>query len=134
MEYLKVAGKALSKRRFQLFRGRNHKDESNNTVLDANIGKVNSTGGRKGSVFSCTEEDGVVRVKIVVKKGELKQLLEAMRGANNNAYDQSLSAPILSVKERLILLRKKHLSIANAVNENSRNFWSPALQSIPEEL
>ncbi|KAJ7967121.1 VWFA domain-containing protein [Quillaja saponaria] len=130
MEYLKVAGKATAKKGFRLFRAQNHKNESNN-VLDATA-KVNGSGG---GVVSCTEEEGMVRMKIVVKKGELKQLLEAMRsGANNNSY-RSSSAPSLSLEERLILLSQNHLARANnAKKENSRNCWSPALQSIPEEI
>lgn len=91
-----------------------------------------------GGIVSCVEEDGVVRMKIVVKKQDVKQMLQVMSGSDDhhhhkiNAHRSSIS----SAEQRLNLLRKKHLLRLDVAKKNrsSSSSWSPALQSIPEEV
>ena len=140
---LKVVGNASLKRGFRFFRARKDQKNTNKDILEA-IAKA-SDGGRRRAVVSCTEEDngnGVVRMKIVVKKSDLKQLIEAMNGGGGGGdeeeeepYRPSYSLSV--VEQRLIMLRKKHIARANVAvknNRNSRKCWSPMLQSIPEEF
>lgn len=91
-----------------------------------------------GGVVSCIEKDGVVRMKIVVKKQDLRQMLEVMGGGDcggkSRALLQPSIMPSLSAEQRLNLLQKKHDLRANTTKESSSSSWSPALQSIPEEL
>ncbi|RDX94328.1 hypothetical protein CR513_23296, partial [Mucuna pruriens] len=75
-----------------------------------------------GRLVSCTEEEGgVVRMKIVVRKSELKQLMEVMCGVKS-------TMSVSSVEQRLNLLwNKKYAST------HRHNCWTPVLQTIPEE-
>ncbi|RZB89561.1 Polyamine transporter PUT1 [Glycine soja] len=120
--------KAASLRRgYELLKG--HQKQKKNRlakgVLESNI--VNPKGNGGVGVVSCTEEvGGVVRMKIVVRKSELKQLVEVMNGGVKSTMSVSCS-----VEQRLNLLRKKkYLSRANG---NHQKCWSPVLQSIPED-
>ncbi|KAJ6927483.1 hypothetical protein NC651_011509 [Populus alba x Populus x berolinensis] len=120
-------GKASPKRDFRaLLRGRNHRSLKSN--LTESIGQVNG-----GCVVSHTNENGFVRMKLVVRKQDLKQMLEVMRGGKSNANQASYS-PVssLSLEQRLNLLRRKHLSRSNSAKGSCRRSWTPALQSIPE--
>ncbi|PON89926.1 hypothetical protein TorRG33x02_142120 [Trema orientale] len=116
----------------RLHRARNHQKNINtrsNLLLDA-IAKSNG-------VVSQTEEDGVVRMKIVVRKQDLKQMLEVMGGnkQGNGSNNPSSFSPSFSAEQRLSLLRKKHVLMrANLAKQSRRSSWSPVLQSIPEEL
>ncbi|KAI4297806.1 hypothetical protein L6164_037671 [Bauhinia variegata] len=83
--------------------GRNQKKTSNSVVADS-ITKVNG-----GGIVSCKEEAGVVRMKIVVRKSDLKQLIQAMSSGNVKPF-------------------------CVTVKGNRHNAWCPALQTIPEEL
>lgn len=119
--------KAASLRRgYELLKG--HQKQKKNRlakgVLESNI--VNPKGNGGVGVVSCTEEvGGVVRMKIVVRKSELKQLVEVMNGGVKSTMHVS------SVEQRLNLLwKKKYLSRAKG---NPQKCWSPVLQSIPEE-
>lgn len=118
-----------------------HQRNGRSNMLEA-IAKVNGgVSQREG------DGNGVVRMKILVKKQELKQMLEAIvEGSSKNykvvnaANNQTSSTqPLMSVEQRLNLLRKKHLfTKANKAKQQMKNrrcsSWSPALQSIPEEL
>ncbi|KAK7280596.1 hypothetical protein RJT34_25661 [Clitoria ternatea] len=115
-----------------------------------NRGKHVLEGVQKGGfgvgVVSCREEDnrGVVRMKIVVRKSELKQFVEVINGAHKSSSLSSLNVSNLSsssVEQRLNnLLRKKYVSsrakpaLNNTGNTHNHKCWSPVLQSIPEEL
>jgi len=90
-------------------------------------------------IVSCVEEDGVVRMKIVVKKQDVKQILQVMRddhkSSNAHHHDRSSPPPSSSAEQRLNLLRNKYLLRSVDVAKESRSCsWSPALQSIPEEV
>ncbi|KAL3597529.1 hypothetical protein D5086_009166 [Populus alba] len=83
-------GKASPKRDFRaLLRGRNHRSLKSN--LTESIGQVNG-----GCVVSHTNENGFVRMKLVVRKQDLKQMLEVMRGGKSNANQASYS-PVIFV-------------------------------------
>ncbi|EOX97571.1 Uncharacterized protein TCM_006557 [Theobroma cacao] len=117
-----MEGKASPKREFKQVRSRNQKALRSN-LLEA-IAEANG-----GGVVSHINEDGVVRMKIVVRKQDLKQMLGMINGGGRISSNQS---PSPSVEERLNLLRRKHLMRSNAVKKSPRP-WSPELQSIPEE-
>ncbi|MBA0649517.1 hypothetical protein Goklo_017073 [Gossypium klotzschianum] len=132
-----MEGKASPKREFKQSKSRNQKSltrSSNNSYLLEAI--ANASNNRGGGVVSHIHENGALRVKIVVKKQDLRQMLGIINGGtgknNNNYYFQS-SPPSISVEERLNLLRKKQLLRSNAIKKKSRHCWSPELQSIPEE-
>lgn len=76
-----------------------------------------------GGVVACSEEvDGVVRMKIVVKKSDLKDLIQALDGGH--------PSPVTAEQRLKALMRRKH----NAMKANNihHSCWTPALQSIPE--
>ncbi|OAY52280.1 hypothetical protein MANES_04G070500v8 [Manihot esculenta] len=128
MELRVAEGKASSpKREIRSLRARNHRSLRNNLL--ESIAQANG-----GSVVSQVNEDGVVRMKLLVRKQDLRQMLEVMRGHGKNiSQQQSFSS--LSVEQRLNLLRKKQLLRANAAaKESRRRSWTPQLQSIPEEF
>ncbi|KAJ0010639.1 hypothetical protein Pint_33790 [Pistacia integerrima] len=103
-------------------------------VMEA-ISQVNGYGGV--NVVSQANKGGVVRMKIVVEKEELKQMIDMMRGSENNAHGLPSSLPSPSpVERRLHLLKSRHLlRVNNSSKENQRgHVWHPVLQSIPEDL
>lgn len=84
-----------------------------------------------GRVTSREEENGVVRVKIVVSKQELRQMVAWTSQKRSNASHPSMAAPP-NFEQLLHVLRKRHMKRAEAGKE-PRGEWRPALQSIPEE-
>ncbi|MBA0799297.1 hypothetical protein Gohar_009823 [Gossypium harknessii] len=132
-----MEGKASPKREFKQSKSRNQKSltrSSNHSYLLEAI--ANASNNRGGGVVSHIHENGALRVKIVVKKQDLRQMLGIINGGtgkNNNNYYYQSSPPSISVEERLNLLRKKQLLRSNAIKKKSRHCWSPELQSIPEE-
>ena len=103
----------------RLFRARGRKNAKASNLLEA-IAKVS----REGTGFvSQNEEDGVVRIKMVVKKTDLAQVLEAMAGGG-------VAPASVSVEQRLAIMRRKQFLRAKLAAAT----WSPALQSIPEEI
>lgn len=117
---MELKGASL-RRGYELLKGQ--KQKKNRLAKESNIVPK----GKGNGVVSCTEEvGGVVRMKIVVRKSELKQLVEVMNGGVKSKMSVSCS-----VEQRLNLLRKKkYLSRANG---NHQKCWSPVLQSIPED-
>lgn len=132
-----MEGKASPKREFKQSKSRNHKSltrSSNNSYLLEAI--ANASSSREGGVVSRIDENGALRLKIVVRKQDLKQMLGIINGGtgkNHNYCCYQSSPPSFSVEERLNLLRKKQLLRSNAIKKKSRHCWSPELQSIPEE-
>ncbi|KAL7156378.1 hypothetical protein ABFS83_02G005400 [Erythranthe nasuta] len=116
--------KSSSQRReFRFSRsGRNQKAAASN-ILEA-IAEI--SGGEMAAA-----EDG--RMKIMVKKEDLKQVLEAIRDGRGLGRRTSASPPPVSLEQRLNLMRRRQiLRAANQVKGRSRGSWMPALQSIPE--
>lgn len=132
-----ISGNASLRRGFGFFRVPNSKKStSKHHLLEAMVRKENDNGSL--GVVSCTEEDGgVVRMKIVVKKSDLKQLVEVMSGVKGEALHgptiSSVAVPSSTVEQRLNLLWKKHQSGAKPLKRNSHKCWSSTLQCIPEE-
>ncbi|KAL7118494.1 hypothetical protein ACP275_02G005300 [Erythranthe tilingii] len=116
--------KSSSQRReFRFSRsGRNQKSAASN-ILEA---IAEFSGGEMAAA-----EDG--RMKIMVKKEDLKQVLEAIRDGRGLGRRNSASPPPVSLEQRLNLMRRRQiLRAANQVKGRSRGSWMPALQSIPE--
>ncbi|KAL7237081.1 hypothetical protein ACSBR1_020202 [Camellia fascicularis] len=133
MEYLKVAeGRSSPKREFRVSRARNQRAMRNN-ILDAIAQVSNGDGLVSGSDGG---EDGVVRMKIVVKKQDLKQMLEVIRGGKNTGGTSTSVSPTpsLCLEQRLNLMRRRHQWRVSQAKGSRRSSWRPALQSIPEEL
>ncbi|RRT31754.1 hypothetical protein B296_00057958 [Ensete ventricosum] len=84
---------------------------------------------RQGSVVGRDDESGAVRVKIVMTKTQLRQMVAAMQqGPSYTAtYPPSASS---SLEQLLRSLRRRHMKRAEAGQCRSR--WRPELQSIPE--
>jgi uncharacterized iron-regulated protein len=128
---------SLKKALFRHFRSAqiHHKNKSSRSNLltkAATIARVSSREGINVLSQSTQEDNGVVRMKILVRKEDLEQVLELMRNNYNNNHnyndsdaDEEDEEASLLIEERLNLLRKKH---------RRQNSWSPALQTIPEEI
>ncbi|GAB4838580.1 hypothetical protein Ancab_028125 [Ancistrocladus abbreviatus] len=107
--------KSSPKREFQ--RPRNHhKVAVRNDLLEA-IAQVNN--GAKGGrvVAQSTSEDGRVRMKIVLRKQDLKQMLEAMK-------DSARPPPSLSLEQSL-MRRRISAGKANHGRWGCRSSWRP---------
>ncbi|KAM1031341.1 hypothetical protein ACFX2C_035145 [Malus domestica] len=80
-----------------------------------------------------TQEDGVVRMKILVRRQDLKQVLELTINGNGVHNQSSIvgASSSFSLEQRLYVLRKKQIQRAK---HNCQSSWSPELQSIPEEI
>ncbi|KAG8368054.1 hypothetical protein BUALT_Bualt15G0005500 [Buddleja alternifolia] len=123
---LKIAEERSSPRReFRFSRaGRNQKAVSSN-ILEA---IAQFSGGE-----AVPTEGG--RMKIVVKKEDLKHVLEAIGGSRSAGRRVSASPPGVSLEQRLNFMRRRHiLRAASQVKGRSHGPWRPVLQSIPEEL
>ncbi|KAM1003236.1 hypothetical protein ACFX13_003624 [Malus domestica] len=104
-----------------------------NAFMEAVV-KVNGDHRRQStSVISHhTREDGAVRMKILVRKEDLKQVLELMNGSSiHNQASVVRASSSFSLEQRLNVLRKKQVQRAKQRRQSS---WSPELQSIPEEI
>ncbi|GMJ12683.1 hypothetical protein HRI_004937500 [Hibiscus trionum] len=126
-----MEGKASPKREFKQSRNRKQKAlmRSNHYLLEA-IARANNDGG---VAVSRVDENDVLRIKIVVRKQDLKQMLGIINGGGAD-YNHLRSSPsTVSVEERLNLLPRKQFLRCNAFVKKSRHCWSPDLQSIPEE-
>lgn len=88
--------------------------------------------------FSSQEKGEVVRMKIVVKKEDLKQVLEALRDGNINENRSQISpsqVAVLSLEQRLNFMRKRQqIRKANQIKLRNNSSWMPVLQSIPEDF
>lgn len=89
--------------------------------------------GGAGRVISAEEAgDGVVRVRIVVSKRELKLMVAAARSVSfdtNRWRRRGFPEPLQGAEQLLQGLRRRHSQ--SAARRIGR--WSPALRSIPEE-
>lgn len=115
-------------------RSTNAKNVRNTALLEALA--------KRGYVTSHTTDDGKVKIKILVKKQDLQQILETMNygtscnNINNNngnftILPASSSLSSSSFERRLYDLKKKKR--ASQAKEQQPSRWKPALQSIPEE-
>ncbi|KAJ4715937.1 VWFA domain-containing protein [Melia azedarach] len=127
-QYLKVAGggRASPKRELR----NNSKSRQQQKSMMSNLMEAITQANGGGSVnVSEVNENGVVRMKIMVRKQDFRQILEAM---NNSNISQAPSSSSSAEQRRNHLLRAVHV---NAGKESRRRrSWRPVLQSIPEEL
>uniref|UniRef100_M1BLP9 Uncharacterized protein n=1 Tax=Solanum tuberosum TaxID=4113 RepID=M1BLP9_SOLTU len=74
-------------------------------------------------------------MKIVVKKEDLKQIVEALGNGNNTMNENRSSQISSSLEQRLNFMRKRQLiRKANQIKLRNNSSWIPMLQSIPEEF
>ncbi|XP_008785057.1 uncharacterized protein LOC120110749 [Phoenix dactylifera] len=85
-----------------------------------------------GKVVARDDENGVVRVKIVVTKQQLRQMVASRGRGRSNAGHRPLAAPAPDVEQLMHVLRRRHMKRAEA-ERGCRSGWRPKLQSIPEE-
>lgn len=100
--------------------------------------------GARGGVVTRTVENGVVRMKILVKRQELKQVLEQVtqkmddnkenKSKGNNLRKLSRSLASKSLEPQLDDSKENKNVKSDQVNRDCRSYWRPALQSIPEEF
>ncbi|EFH62347.1 hypothetical protein ARALYDRAFT_900024 [Arabidopsis lyrata subsp. lyrata] len=83
---------------------------------------------RNGAVYEQTEENGVIRIRMFVKKCDLEKLI--YNGDDRIRYNDFLVHSL--VEQRLRQLRKKHH--AKVVDKIGASAWTPVLRSIPEEF
>ncbi|OIT24846.1 hypothetical protein A4A49_30288 [Nicotiana attenuata] len=116
----------------KISRTRSQKPNVMSNILDA-IAKVTNK-----KEFSSQEKGEVVRMKIVVKKEDLKQVLEALRDGNINENRSQISpsqVAVLSLEQRLNFMRKRQqIRKINQIKLRNNSSWMPVLQSIPEDF
>ncbi|KAL4585068.1 hypothetical protein LXL04_009682 [Taraxacum kok-saghyz] len=105
---------------------------------------LKAIGVRGGVVSRTVEEGGVVRMKILVKKQEMEQVLEQVmkkiddnkenRIKGNNVRQLSRSLASKSLEPQLKDIKKIKVVTFDEGNRDCRSYWRPALQSIPEEF
>ncbi|CAN1771083.1 hypothetical protein LINPERHAP1_LOCUS11780 [Linum perenne] len=102
------------------------------------IARANCGGNGGGGRVVCHEGGpGVVRMKVLVKKQDLKQMLELLGDGKLQSSSSFRPTTFSNVEQRLNLLRRKQASRGNGgkgCRVSSSRPWIPALQSIPEEL
>ncbi|KAK9048495.1 hypothetical protein SSX86_032539 [Deinandra increscens subsp. villosa] len=95
-----------------------------------------------GAVSRSVEEGGVVRMKILIKRQELEQVIKKSgendkenrvkrynhRQLSRSLASKSLKAPVIDDRVKV-----KRVSF-DQVNVDCRSHWRPELQSIPEEF
>ncbi|KZV39345.1 hypothetical protein F511_17537 [Dorcoceras hygrometricum] len=89
------------------------------------------------SLLETIGQEGHTRLKFVVRKQDLKQVLEAIRdgrGSSANRSASAASALAVSLEQRLNLMQLRQiLRGGTRGRERSWKSWHPALHSIPEE-
>ncbi|GKC42701.1 hypothetical protein Tco_1060423 [Tanacetum coccineum] len=100
--------------------------------------------GARGGVVTRTVENGVVRMKILVKRQELEHIVEQVtqkrddnkeitsKGNNLRKLSRSLASKSFEPQFDDSMQNKNVKS--DQVNRNCPSYWRPALQSIPEEF
>ncbi|KAF5745777.1 hypothetical protein HS088_TW07G01370 [Tripterygium wilfordii] len=111
-----------------LLRSGNHeRNQKSSNRVEAIASQVRGGGG---VVLNHSNEDGSVRMKIMVRKQDLKQVLDVIDKCAGT------TTTTLSMEQRLNLLRRKHRLRACSKESRSREgcSWTPTLQSIPEDF
>lgn len=90
-----------------------------------------------GSISSYKTEDGKIKIKILVKKQDLKQMLQSVNINNNHNRNNSSTSsifPLLSFSaERQLHNLMKRKKKGSQAKEHKISHWRPVLHSIPEE-
>ncbi|KAK1272816.1 hypothetical protein QJS04_geneDACA009677 [Acorus gramineus] len=78
------------------------------------------------------KEDGVVQVKIVLTKQQLRQLVSMMGSGSGGGRSTTPSVVMTmtssAAEQMLHVLKRRHMK------KGKRGVWRPNLQSIPEEI
>ncbi|KAI3718295.1 hypothetical protein L6452_19159 [Arctium lappa] len=108
-------------------------------MATTNLEVLNMIGVRGGVVSQMVEHNGVVRMKILVKRQQLEQVLEqvvkkreADKGIHVNLQRLSKSSVPKSLEQRLNDLKRMQIQRSSKSKRDCRGFWKPALRSIPE--
>lgn len=146
-EYLRITSRSSSS---SSSGGRNNNNNQKaaviGNILDA-IAAIRSAGGGGGKVVCESDANGAVvtRMKILVKKEDLKQVLQIMRndaGGKSTIINASPASAMSSLEQRLSIMRKRQMILMGSSRNNnigqlrrssSNCCWRPMLQSIPEE-
>ncbi|KAI3499302.1 hypothetical protein L1887_35097 [Cichorium endivia] len=103
-----------------------------------NLEVLDIMGFMGGAVSQTLQKDGVVRMKILVKRQQLEQVLEQVvkkNGKNEGRHvrrPMSRSSASKSLEQRLKDMKRIQVLRRQQVNRDCRNYWRPVLQSIPE--
>ncbi|KVH96518.1 hypothetical protein Ccrd_001382 [Cynara cardunculus var. scolymus] len=92
-----------------------------------------------GVVTQTVERNGVVKMKILVKRQQLEHVLEQIvkkresdKGRHVNLRRLSRSPASNSLEQRLNDLKRIQIQRSSQSKRNCRGFWKPVLGSIPE--
>ncbi|KAJ9560612.1 hypothetical protein OSB04_005772 [Centaurea solstitialis] len=104
-----------------------------------NIDVLNTIGVSGGVVSQMVKHNGIVRMKILVKRQQLEQVLEqvvkkteADKGLQVNLRQLSKSSTSKSLEQRVNDLKRMQIQRGNKTRRDCHGFWKPALRSIPE--
>ena len=85
-----------------------------------------------GAVTQTVQKDGVVRLKILVKRQQLEQVLQQVVKKNDNKEKCHVILPRSSAQQRLKDMKMMQNLRSKQVKRDCRNYWRPILRSIPE--
>ncbi|KAL4585067.1 hypothetical protein LXL04_009681 [Taraxacum kok-saghyz] len=87
----------------------------------------------QGGIVSRTMgKDGVVRMKILMKRQQLEQILEQVVKKNDSNMALFKSSVSKSLEWRLKEMKRIRVLKSRKMKQDCRSYWRPALQSIPE--
>ena len=102
---------------------------------------LNKMGVQGGRVSRTVDENGVVRMKILVKRHELEQVLDRVaKKTDHNKQNHvsirhvSRSPASRSLDQRLKDMKRMRILKSRQIMGDRRGSWRPALQSIPEAV
>ncbi|KAI3765686.1 hypothetical protein L2E82_15728 [Cichorium intybus] len=103
-----------------------------------NLEVLDIMGFMGGAVTQTLQKDGVVRMKILVKRQQLEQVLEQVVKKNDKNEGRHVRRPMSrsseskSLEQRLKDMKRKPILRRKQVSRDCRTYWRPVLQSIPE--
>nr|GEY03957.1 hypothetical protein [Tanacetum cinerariifolium] len=97
---------------------------------------LNKMGVQGGLVSRTVDENGVVRMKILVKRHELEQVLDCVAKKTDHVCIRhiSRSPASKSLDQRLKGMKRMRILKSKKIKGDCRGSWRPALQSIPEAV
>ncbi|KAI3804043.1 hypothetical protein L1987_32211 [Smallanthus sonchifolius] len=100
-----------------------------------NLEVFNKIRDRRGAV-SHSVENGVVRMKILVKRQEVQQVLEQVTNRKGDYKRNHVNFRLVSasktLEQRLKDMRRMRILRSKQMKGDCRSYWRPALESIPE--
>lgn len=107
-------------------------------MATTNLKVLDVTGVPGGVVSRTVGKDGVVRMKILMKRHQLQKILEQAVKKNDNVGNHVNIRPLMRssvsnpLERRLKEIKRLQIQRSRQVNRNCGSYWRPALQSIPE--